>query len=138
MQAVIYEDMDSVGGKHLCRDLGESLAVVAAVEGNAYAVAVTGHILEDVVCQPLCGHGHHIFVHTVGTHTHHAAQAAGTEFKIAVKGIFKTGRIRIHQPFHLIFCFLVIVPVEPALGYFSEIFFHNIKIVDYDFLIVFY
>ena len=77
-------------------------------------------VLAQVVGKPLCGSAYRVDVHAVGTHAHDAAQAARTEFEIFVEALDKLFHIVVHQVFDLLFRRLVIVAVEPTLGFFQN------------------
>ena len=123
MKAIEDINLDSVCRKHVSGNLCKILTVIAAVERYAdrqVAFAVGFH----VVGKTLGCHADCIFVHTVGSYTHNSAKTACTEFKIAVECVFQGYGIVSHKFLYLVFCLLVEIAVQPALGYLSEIFFH--------------
>lgn len=82
----------------------------------------------DVVCKSLCGHADSVFVHTVRADTHDSSKSTGTEFQIAVKSIFKPGRVAVSEFNDFALCLRIKISVKPTLGNFSKIFCHNYMI----------
>ena len=108
--------MDAVGRHHFGGYLGEFLAVVTAVIGNAEAQVVPFAMGEDVVREALGGHSNRVFVHTVGSYSHDAAKASGAEFEILVESILECGRVGIAEFYDLAFGFGIEVAGEPGIG----------------------
>ena len=126
-QGVEQVDVDAVVGQDVRGDFGEQAGVVAAVVRDAHAGGAV-HMGLDVVREALGGHAHGVLVHAVGTHAHDAAEAAGAEFQVAVKGVFQRHGIGFHEVFYLGLGLLVKASFQPALCNVFVIF--HIKVIN--------
>ena len=121
--------MEAVCSQYVGSDFGKLTAVVAAVvaHGSLDGVGI-GEAFLHIVGQALGGHGHGVFVHTVGAHTHNAAQTARTEFKITIEAFIQLIGI-IHHVADSLFGFFIILAIQPC---FSVLFCRsvNVQIVD--------
>ena len=104
----------------------EELAVVAAVVGDAY-LQLTLAVFEHIVCEALGSHSYGVLVHPVGSDAHYAAEAASTEFEIAVEGILEAHRVIVPEFEDFALGFRVEISVQPALGDFFVRFSHECK-----------
>ena len=122
MDFVEDEHFDSVGAEYVGGNLRKLVGVVAGVEGDAYAEGAF-HLLFQVVGEALGGHSHSVTVHAVGAYAHSAAEAACTEFEVAVECIFQCSGILCKLSDFFLGGFVEIA-VKPRLC--SEFkFFHN-------------
>ena len=119
-ERVEQKNLKPVRGENIGHMLGEHARIVAAVVGHGHTHPLAREVLLQVVRKPLRGGAHRIDVHAVGTHAHDAAQAARTEFEVFVETLDKLFHIVVHQVFDLLFRRLVIVAVEPTLGFFQN------------------
>ena len=110
------ENVYAVGRHHIRGDTCELLAVVAAVVGDAEAQVIPLAMAQHIVREALGGHSNRVFVHTVGTHAHNAAQASGAELQILVESILERGRIGIAQFYDFTFGFGIEIAGEPGIG----------------------
>ncbi len=127
-QVVEDEHVQSVGTEYVSGDLGEQLRVVAAVVGNADADVIPGNLLKNIVGQSLGSHPDGIFVHPVGSDSHNATKAAGTELQSLVESVLEPDRIIVPQLDHLHLCLLIEIPFQPFSGVLVVILCHNILV----------
>ena len=120
------EHVDAVRGEHVGGDLGEFLAVVAGIIGDADLRIGVVHVAQDIVRKALGGHSDGVLVHPVGSDAHNAAETAGTEFKVLVERILECGGVQGAHPLDLHLGLLVEITFQPAHR-FQFVFFH----VDY-------
>ena len=117
-EAVKQVYLYAVGGENVGDDFGELAGVVAHVvahgDGNLRHV---GESLFEVVGQALGGGTHGVYVHAVSARAHYAAQAACSEFEVAVESLDEGGRILcLEHLFDLGAGGLVVVGGKPAHG----------------------
>ena len=106
----------------MSRNPGKFRTVVPTVERNADGMVFARNILENVVCKPLSGHSHSVFVHPVGAHTHLTAKSAGTEFQFPVESVLKSGHVAgVNQLMNSLFRSLVIIPENPGFRIFHVV-----------------
>ena len=76
-----------------------------------------GKCLLEVIGQTLGSCAHGVDVHTVGTGTHDAAQAACAEFEVFIERLYQLGLVgSVEHTAHLGACSFVIRIGEPCLG----------------------
>ena len=79
--------LDSVGCQSHSRLHGKFRRHMAGVIGNGYAL-VRSALLDDVVCQSLCGPSYYINIHAVDSCSDDSPKACGPELQIHVKTLF--------------------------------------------------
>ena len=118
--AEVFEEvnLDAVGREYVSHDFGELARIVAYVVSDDYRNF--GQVFEsvfEVVGQTLSGGADGVDVHAVGAGAHDAAEAAGAEFEVFVKGFDEFGLVLgFEHFFHLLPCFGVVAIGEPVFG----------------------
>src|SRR5271165_4819401 len=79
----------SVGGEYISGGFRKKTAVITAVVSNGDADLLPGEGAIEVVGKALGGHADSVFIYAVGTHSHDAAQTAGTKFEVTVKTLYQ-------------------------------------------------
>ena len=99
-QGFEQSDLDPGGTQDRCRFGGKFAGTVAGVIGNGN-LAGARHFAAQVVGQAQRRAAHRVGVHPVGPGAHHATQATGAKFQIAVKSILDLLGIGDGQKFSL-------------------------------------
>ena len=117
-----------------CENVGNTLSKEARVVtrvvryGNLHLLTLEA--LLQVVRQALSSHTDSIFVHTVRTHAHNAAQTARTELQVFIEALGQLLSIVVNQILNLRFGSLIVITFEPLLRFthneLFEIVVHNV------------
>ena len=96
-------NLDAIGREDISNGLSKQTSVVAAVVTYYYGnILFSGECLEQIVGKTLCGHAHDVFVHTVCTGTHDAAQSACSELQVLIESVDEVCLVLIVE--HCLYC----------------------------------
>ena len=103
-------DLYAIGTEDVCNTFCKHTAVVTTVVTHNHALSALGESLVDVVGKTLGGHTNNIFVHTVCTGTHDAAQTTGSELQALIEGIYQRVLVLVVQhSLNLGLCLIIII-----------------------------
>ena len=78
----------TVSAENICYALSKHTSVIATVVTNDHTLSTFRKSFVNIVGESLSCHANNVFVHTVGTGTHNAAQTACAELQTLVESIY--------------------------------------------------